>query len=188
MTMSREQEVWGMNMAGKHKVNALMIMGTILLLFVGGVMFSFPSKALAAGMDMKSIAEKEVIKVDKDGKEYPEFVSTEAVEVIPGDTLRFTNIYRNLGDEPAEPGLTINNPVPEGVVYIGGSATGNDASITFSVDGGKSFKAPAELFVTGEDGKKRLARPEEYTDIKWVVLKAILPGEEGAVAYKGRLK
>lgn len=188
MIMIKRPEVNGMTLTMKQEVIASMIKKMALLVVMGGLLFALPLSAFAAGMDMKSIAEKEVKKVDEKGREYLEYVPSETVEVVPGDILRFKNIYMNIGDDAAEAGLTIQNPVPGEVAYIGGSATGKNASITFSVDGGKSFKAPAELFVTGEDGKKRLARPDEYTDIKWVILKAVLPGDEGSVAYKGKLK
>jgi len=186
MTMVNKSEHMVMNM--KQEVRVSMGKRIVLFVLILGVLTTMPSGVIAAGMDMKTIAEKEVTMVDHDGKEYLEYFLTEMVEVVPGNIIRFTNVYRNLGREAAEPGLTINNPVPKEVAYIGGTATGKNAKITFSVDGGKSFGLPSELFVTGEDGKKRPARPDEYTDIKWVILKAVLPGEEGSVAYKGKLK
>jgi uncharacterized repeat protein (TIGR01451 family) len=181
MTRNNKSDISG-------EVMVLMIKRMVLLVVILGLIFSLPSSVLAAGMDMKSIVEKEVKKVGVDGKEHLEYVSADTAEVVPGDVMRFTNIYRNTGKETAEPGLAINNPVPKDIAYIGGSATGAGARITYSVDGGKSFGNPSELFVAGGDGKKRLARPDEYTDIKWMILKAVLPGEEGSVAYKGRLK
>ena len=166
-----------------------MIKRLVLLLFMGGMMLLvMPLDGLAAGMEMQSVAEKEVTKVDKDGNEYLTYISVDETEVVPDDIVRFTNTYRNTGNEAADAGLIITNPVPKAMAYVGESAVGMDATITFSVDGGKSYGNPLELFVVGEDGKKRLALAGEYTHIKWVLLKKVLPGEEGSVAYKGKIK
>ena len=165
-----------------------MIKRLVLLLFMGGILIVMPSYGLAAGMEMDSVAEKEVTKVDKDGNEYLAYVSVDEIEVVPDDIVRFTNAYRNEGKEAADAGLTITNPVPKEMAYIGASAAGTNATITFSVDGGKSYDKTSGLFVIGEDGKRRLALPGEYTHIKWVLLNKVLPGEEGGVAYKAKVK
>jgi uncharacterized repeat protein (TIGR01451 family) len=178
----------GMAMTMKQEVIESVYKRMVLLLIMGGLLIALPANVHAAGVEMKSVAEKETIKVDKEGKKVLSYVLAAEVEVYPGDTVRFTNIYVNKGEEAAREGLTIKNPVPKEMAYIGGSAAGKDASITFSVDGGKSFKVPAELFVTGEDGKKRLARAGEYTDIKWVRQTPVSPGEEGRVSYKAKVK
>jgi hypothetical protein len=58
---------------------------------------------------------------------------------------------------------------------------GAGAVVSYSIDGGRTFARPEELFVTGEDDKKRPAAAEDYTHIRWR-LKHILKGNSVAFA------
>ena len=165
-----------------------MIKRIVLLLFMGGMVFAMPSYGFAEGMEMESVAEKEATKVDKDGNEYFVYISVDDISVVPDDIVRFTNAYANKGKEAADAGLTITDAIQKEMAYVEGTAERVNAKVTFSVDGGKSYGNPSELFVTGEDGKRRLALAGEYTNIKWVLLKPVLPGEEGSVVYKAKIK
>lgn len=136
-------------------------------------------------IELLSRAEVEVVKVNKKGEK--EIVREPASKVVPGDTVIYTNTYRNAGKERAD-NVVINNPVPEHMNYVGGSAFGEGTAITFSADGGKTFERPEKIFKLGEDGQLRLARPEEYTHLRWVVRGELKPGSTGEVGYRARLQ
>jgi uncharacterized repeat protein (TIGR01451 family) len=113
-----------------------------------------------------------------------------AKSVGPGQTIKYTLKYHNQGDEKAT-NVVINNPVPKDTVYVMGSAAGADSEITFSIDGGKSFKQPTLLSyeTTGPNGQvtQKQASPEQYTHVQWIV-KEVLPGQEGEVSFQVKVK
>lgn len=131
-------------------------------------------------------AEKEVV-VEEDGKKVTK--RAPATEAAPGETVIFTIVYENSGDEDAT-NVVVDNPIPEGTVYINGSAT-ETGELTFSIDGGKSYKRPSLLTyeIANPDGskEKRTASPEEYTHIRWQI-PAIPPGVKGDVGFRVRVQ
>jgi len=75
----------------------------------------------------------------------------------------------------------------KGQSILAGSAFGNDAEITFSIDNGKTFKKPSLLTyeVKLPSGKieKRTASPEQYTHIRWTV--SVIPAHgSGQVVFR----
>ena len=113
-----------------------------------------------------------------------------AKEVNPGDVIFYTLSYVNSGDEVAT-NAVMDDPIPKGTVYIAGSAFGNDAEITFSIDSGKTFKKPSLLTyeVKLPNGKieKRTASPEQYTHIRWTV--SVIPARgSGQAGFQVRMK
>ena len=85
-------------------------------------------------------------------------------------TLRF----RHEGAEPAA-GLRIVHPVPAGTRFVPGTATGPGATLSYSIDGGRTFAAPDEL-------------PElaEVTHIRWELAGEHPPGLAGLVSFRVR--
>jgi len=136
-------------------------------------------------LELKSTVEKETVTVNARGEE--EIVVMPADTVLPGDTVILTTRYSNVGDEAADK-VVITNPVPEQLVYVGGSAKGEGTDITFSVNGGQTYEVPERLTVVGEDGRARPAQPADYTHIRWTVNKSIIPGNEGQVSFRAALK
>jgi uncharacterized repeat protein (TIGR01451 family) len=134
-------------------------------------------------LKLTSQTQKETVTV-KDGKK--EVKTGPAAKVLPGETLVFSNHYKNAGTKPAEKAV-ITNPISKHVTYIDGSAFGEGATITFSVDNGKTFETPGKLMKTVK-GKKTLARPEDYTQVRWTFTAPIAPGAEGEVGFKGKVK
>jgi len=108
----------------------------------------------------------------------------------PGDVIRYTIAYRNGGKTEARD-ATIVDPVPKGTTYIPGSAAGEGAEITFSLDG-KSFQAPPQLKyrVRQPDGSEAelLASPDMYTHIRWTLLKPVPSGGTGTVSFKVKVR
>lgn len=140
-----------------------------------------------AQIEIKTVSEKEIIEII-DGRETVKIVP--AAEVEPGQTLIFKLQYVNRGDEKAT-NVVINNPVPKDTTYLVGSAYGGESEITFSIDSGKNFKQPSLLKyeIKGPDGKKlkKLASPDHYTDIRWII-QEIAPDGQGEVGFKVKVK
>lgn len=111
-------------------------------------------------------------------------------EINPGDVVVYTISYVNTGDEAAT-NANLDDPIPQGTVYIPGSATGENAEITFSIDGGKTFKKPSLLTyeIKLPDGKveKKIASPEQYTNIRWTI-NTIPARGKGEVSFKVKVK
>ena len=156
------------------------IKGVLSFLFLA--FFCTGSWGAESTLKLVSKAEKETTVV-KDGKK--EVKRTPAQKILPGDTVIFTNHYTNTLSKPADDAV-ITNPVPKDVTYVDGSAFGEGARIAFSIDKGKTFDTPGNLFKT-EKGKKRSARANEYTHISWTFL-TLAAGKEGDVGFKTRIK
>jgi uncharacterized repeat protein (TIGR01451 family) len=131
-------------------------------------------------------AEKEVTVTAK-GKQVKRRIPAKGIE--PGEELIYTLNYANVGTEPAKD-VVISDPIPAGTAYLPGSAT-EIGELSFSIDKGKSFNKPTLLSyeVKGKDGKvqKRVATPEDYTDIRWTI-PAIPAGDKGSVNFKVKVK
>ena len=125
-------------------------------------------------------AEQEQTFVDENGVEQTRM--TDATRVIPGELIVFTVTYSNRGEEPAE-NVSITNPVPNNMDYVDGSASGDNTTITFSVDGGNSFDTPQNLTITDAQGSQKPASAVDYTHIRWVVGSDVAPGTSGTVQF-----
>lgn len=131
-------------------------------------------------------AEKEVV-VSERGQQVKKVV--EAKEILPGEEIRYLLSFSNSGNEVAK-NVVINDPIPAGTTYLPGSAS-EIGDLTFSIDQGKNYKKPALLTyeITTAEGKKekRVASPEEYTHIRWI-LPSIAAGEKGEVTFRIKVK
>ena len=131
-------------------------------------------------------AEKE-ISVTSKGKQIKKRVAAKAI--IPGEEIIYTLNYSNIGNETAKD-VIITDPIPSGTSFIPGSAT-ETGDLAFSIDNGKSFKKPTMLTyeMKGSDGKlqKKVAVPDEYTDIRWTI-PSVPPGGKGSVSFRVKVK
>lgn len=109
--------------------------------------------------------------------------------IYSGDVVFYTLSYVNSGDEAAT-NAVLDDLIPKGTVYIAGSAFGKDADITFSIDGGKTFKKPSLLtYEVKINGKmeKRIASPEQYDSIRWTI--SVVPEHgRGQIGFQVRVK
>lgn len=128
-------------------------------------------------------AEKEVT-VEKVKKMVP------AKDITPGDVIFYTISYINSGDSAAT-NAVLDDPIPQGTVYMPGTAYGSGTDITFSIDGGKTFKKPSvltyEVKQSGGKVEKKVASPEQYTHIRWVI-NTIPAGGKGQVGFQVKVK
>jgi len=131
-------------------------------------------------------AEKEVTVTAK-GKQVKKKIAAKGVK--PGEDIIYTLSYVNSGTEAASD-VVISDPIPAGTSYIPGSAS-EVGDLTFSIDKGKSYKKPTLLTyeVKAADGKiqKKVASPEDYTDIRWTI-PSVPAGGKGSVNFKVKVK
>jgi len=150
------------------------------------VFFALSASAQQQGtIELQTTAEK-LVKVEKEDGEV-EVRQVPAQKVIPGEEVIYTIRASNVGQENAE-AVTITDPIPEHMKYTEGSAGGEGATITFSVDGGKTYAGPASLTVTDDSGEERPAKPSDYTHIRWVFDGVIEPGSSRFVQFRARLQ
>jgi uncharacterized repeat protein (TIGR01451 family) len=126
---------------------------------------------------LKTVAEIEQVTKDERGEESTRLVPVE--KIVPGNEVIYTVSATNICDKAAE-NVVIDNPVPQHMDYIGGTAIGPGTEVSFSTDGGFNFGKPETLKVAAADGKQRQAEPREYTNIRWVMRNPLKPG---AVAF-----
>ena len=108
-------------------------------------------------------------------------------KIVPGDEVTYSVTYTNKTGKPAE-NIVIVNPVPQHTRYKDGSAAGDGADITYSVDGGKTFATPDKLTVAIKDKSgKDTVRPavaQDYTHIRWLIKQSVAPGQSGSVRFR----
>ena len=137
-----------------------------------------------ANVTLNTASFQEQTKVTVTGEKVKEWVK--ASKVIPGTVVRYVNTLENQGDNVATK-LVIKNPIPKNMEYVANSAScASECTLSYSVDGGKSYKQPSELYV-GEGEKRHLAKASDYTDIKWVV-SSLSATAQSSVEYQARLK
>ncbi|WP_339374407.1 hypothetical protein [Picosynechococcus sp. PCC 8807] len=98
-----------------------------------------------------------------------------APRVKPGDTIRYTVSGNNRTEQPIS-GLVLTDDLPANTVYVMGSAASvGGATITYSIDGGKTYSANPTIRVTLPDGRveTRPAPAERYTHVRWTFQNAV---------------
>jgi uncharacterized repeat protein (TIGR01451 family) len=137
-----------------------------------------------ADMVATQIVEKEIVTIDKTGKE--KIVRKTADRVKPGETVIYTLKFKNDAAAPAE-GVVLVMPVPKDVTFVEGSIAGAPSTVTFSADGGDTYVARGRLTVT-QNGEQRAATNGDITHVKWKLAGAIAPKDAGEVSFRGVLK
>jgi len=107
----------------------------------------------------------------------------------PGDVLRYRLTFTNV-TPGAVRGVTLANPLPAGVRFVGGSARTErgDARVEYSADGGRTFSAqPMEEAVVDGRAVTRPVPAERYTHVRWTVGGALAPGATVVAEYDARV-
>lgn len=157
------------------------------LFAVSILMFAVAAQAAEPGsIKLQTIAQQEKVIVGKDGVKHTEIVP--AGRVLPGVEVIYTIKYTNVSKKPAE-NVVVNDPIPEHMIYVDGSAIGNGTAISYSVDGGKHWSAMLEtLEINNGNGTTRSATARDVTDIRWVVKGKLAPGATGEVSFHAVLQ
>jgi len=134
-------------------------------------------------LNVRTLVQKEEVIVSDSGETERRLVSADTV--LPGDDVIYTITFTNVSDEAAE-NVIITNPISENLTFIEGSAFAPGTLIEFSVDGGTSFGAPAELLVV-DSGTERPAEPEDFTHVRWTMQNQLDVGAQGIARFRARL-
>ena len=156
----------------------------VLAAFVAATL---PLGAFAVAQDaleVTTVVEKEVV-VETDGGD-PVVERVAADVVTPGERVVYTITFRNVGAEPAE-NVVITNPIAESLIYVAGSATRDDATVEFSIDGGQTFARASDLRLV-DGGVERPATTRDYTHVRWVMQTALAVGAEGQTSFAADLE
>lgn len=164
-----------------------MVKGTVVVMAMALLLPWAARAQQAGGIELTTVAEKEAVKTDAQGKKEVTLTDATKGNVLPGDIVRFTLYYENKGDKPATD-VVLQNPVPEHMVYVDGSAEGKGARLAFSIDNGKTFAAPDKLMVKIAGGKERPAAAADYTAVRWTLEQAVAKGAKGSVSFRARVK
>jgi uncharacterized repeat protein (TIGR01451 family) len=127
----------------------------------------------------KAFKEVEVVN-DKGEKEYK---LVEPALVLPKDEIVYIITFKNKSDQPVS-NIKITDPIPNNSIYKDKSAFGAGTKIEFSVDGGKTYDKPNNLKIKDSSGVESIAKPEDYTHIRWLYQETLRPGQEGTVMFR----
>jgi len=155
----------------------------VLLCAWGGAASVWAQQKASVELNIVAEMEKEVINAQGD----KERIRVPVSRAVPGDEIIYTIQYTNTGEDPAE-SVVIIDPIPEHMIYTTGSATGAGTVVRFSVDKGETYDLPGKLTIKTADGSIRPARASDYTHIKWMRQKSLMPGEKGQVSFRTRLE
>lgn len=134
---------------------------------------------------LQTVALQEKVTVEKDGSKHTDIVP--AGRVLPGTEVIWNVNYEIVGTSPVT-NAVITDPIPQNMVYVAGSASGDKSDITFSVDGGKTWGTADSLQVKNADGTSRVALPKDYTTIRWILKGSLAPGAKGTVTFHAVLQ
>ena len=134
---------------------------------------------------LQTVSFQEKVTVASDGSKHTDIVP--AGRVLPGTEVIWNVNYEIVGADSVS-NAVITDPVPENMVYVAGSAAGDNADISFSVDGGKTWGKPETLQVKNADGTMRVAMPKDYTGIRWILKGKLAPGAKGTVTFHATLQ
>jgi uncharacterized repeat protein (TIGR01451 family) len=110
--------------------------------------------------------------------------------VKPGEILDWQIVSSNDGTASAHEYKTVGH-IPVGTVFVAGSAAAeNGSSVTYSIDGGKTFSTQPIIEEKQEDGTvKRVAAPVSmYTEVRYEWSDALAAGGKLSASYKVRVK
>jgi len=167
--------------SGKTRVGRVVKLMFLELIFLAIVT---PAMAVAdPNIQLAMTVAKEVL-IEENGQNVTQWVEAEDIE--PGEKLKYTVTYVNVGDEPATE-VRIENPIPELTVYVDDTASGDGSNIVFSADGGESYSARGEVTyevaVFGGGTDRRPANADRFTNIRWLI-EQVPPGNTGEVSFQ----
>jgi uncharacterized repeat protein (TIGR01451 family) len=138
-------------------------------------------------VDMRLSADRQIITKDGQGKAVRQWIATDnQVKVKSGDQLRFTVVAKNEGGKAAQ-NFAMTQPVPKGTTIVLQSASASaPATLTYSIDQGKTFVAQPIVKVAKSDGTvdEKPAPAEAYTHVRWTIAQALEPNANVNAAYQ----
>jgi hypothetical protein len=170
----------------KKKLGVAPLLALALVVLVGGAAFARQQLAQARGG-------RPEVKVQLSGTVVREgkALSLDKVESVkPGEVLDWQIVSANEGTGAAHDYKAVGH-IPAGTQLIAGSAAGeNGSTVTYSVDGGKSFSTQPIIEERQEDGsmKKVPAPVSMYTEVRYEWSDSLAAGGKLSASYKVRVK
>lgn len=170
-----------------HGRNSLAIIGVLALAIVASVAVH------AQRQNAASNAPRPQIKIELSGvvaREGKDLNVADAGLVNSGETLRWTIVSKNEGQADAVSHEAIGQ-IPAGTIFVAGSASAKvPASISYSIDGGKSFSVQPMISQEQADGTtKQVPAPiSMYTRVRYHWDTPLTVGAARAAAYQVRVK
>jgi hypothetical protein len=170
----------------KKKLGVAPLLALALVVLVGGAAFAQRQFASAGGgrPEVKVQLSGTVV---REGKQ----LSLEKVEnVKPGEVLDWQIVSSNDGTGAAHEYKTVGH-IPVGTQLVAGSAAGEQGStVTYSVDGGKTFSSQPIIEERQADGsvKKVPAPVSMYTEVRYEWSDALAAGGKLSASYRVRVK
>jgi uncharacterized repeat protein (TIGR01451 family) len=172
----------------KKKMNAPVVAALCLLLV--GTAAAFAQRQITSAR--KSAGQPEVkVKLAGSLKRNDESLALDKVNAVhPGEILDWTITSANEGSAPARQYKTIGQ-IPQGTSFVAGSAVAEyNASVSYSIDGGKNFAAQPMIEEKQADGTtKRMPAPASlYTQVRYEWSDPLAAGSTLSASYKVRVK
>src|SRR5258708_13948888 len=108
--------------------------------------------------------------------------------VKPGEIINWTIDSANEGNGPARDYKAVGQ-IPAGTSFVGGSASSQGASVTYSIDGGVTFSAQPTIEVKQPDGSTKpvLALESSYTQLRYEWSTPLQAGQNLSASYQALL-
>jgi len=132
-------------------------------------------------VELRNVAEVEATETAPDGKKVAKRMPAD--KAPPGTEVIYTSSFRNTGKQAAG-GIVVSNPIPANTTLVGGSGFGENATIAYSADHGKTWAPADQVKVRGADGKDRPAGLSEFTDVRWTYRGELAPGKSSSVGFR----
>lgn len=103
----------------------------------------------------------------------------------PGDEIRYSLVFTNTTQGSVK-NVQFVDPVPQGLVYVLGSAAARQsARIEYSIDGGKTYAEQPMIDVVENGSTVQQPAPRErYTHVRWTVLESVAPGAQVTAEFR----
>jgi uncharacterized repeat protein (TIGR01451 family) len=145
-----------------------------------------PSARARAGLELATRVEKIVPAAGAD-KPDARTKLVPAADLSPGDELVITVTFLNTTQHALD-GVRITQPIPPSMHYVEGSGVGPGSAVLYSVDGGATYGQPSELHVITADGVRRVATPNDYTQVRWLIKTPLAAGARAFVRFRATVR
>jgi len=169
----------------KKKLGVAPLLAAVLVAVVGGAAFAQRQFNSAAGRPEVKVQLSG--SVEREGKS----LSLDKVEnVKPGEVLDWQIVSSNEGSAEARDYKAVGH-IPAGTSLVAGSAAAERGStVTYSIDGGKTFSTQPIIEEKQPDGsvKKTPAPVSMYTEVRYEWSDALAAGGKLSASYKVRVR
>ena len=110
-----------------------------------------------------------------------------ADDLAPGDELVITVTFLNTTPQALD-GVRITQPIPPSLRYVEGSGVGPGSEVLYSADGGSTYGQPNELRVLTPEGVRRVATPNDYTQVRWLIKAPLAAGARAFVRFRATVR